>query len=75
MHCLCVRVAGQFPEEAAVPKVFPLDARKPAGSQALVGRRDFARNFDVFTEGLLKCTSLPWLSVSPCRDCGGLFFQ
>ena len=51
--------SGQFPEEAAVPKVFPLGAaRKPAGASAFASRTEFARNFgDIFTEGLLKCES------------------
>jgi hypothetical protein len=47
----------QFPEEAAVPKVFPLgSSRKPAGAMSVVSDKEFQRNFfDVFTEGLLKC--------------------
>lgn len=51
------RPRGQFPEEAAVPKVFPLGAnRKPAGAAAIVSKDEFHRNFmDVFCEGLLKC--------------------
>jgi hypothetical protein len=55
--CLCVWACVQFPEEAAIPKVFPLASRKPAGASAIVTRQQFARNFnDIFTEGLLKCT-------------------
>jgi hypothetical protein len=46
----------QFPEEASLPKVFPLGAtRKPAGMSAFSSKRDFARNFSVFTEDMLTC--------------------
>jgi len=41
----------QFPEEKDLPRVMPLDERKPGHNIAIVPKKEFEKNFDLFTEG------------------------
>lgn len=56
------RCVEQGEPERSVPKVFPLNSsRKPAGERVVVDRQSFQRNYELFTENLLR--DLDWSSV------------
>lgn len=50
------------PEEQAVPKCFPLgELRKPAGKATVLTQDEFVRNYELFTENMLRF--LDWSNV------------